>query len=92
MCKMKNNSCKWQLHHDIPTRGHGEDYASGDTTDVTTIIILSRRIVLIAAGEILPLASSLQYTPSETEMRLRSRCPRTPLTDLHFWCRSTAAL
>ena len=64
MCKMKNNSCKWQLHHDIPTRGHGEDYASGDTTDVTTIITLrvSRRIVLIAAGEILPLDSSLQYT------------------------------
>ena len=32
------------------------------TQNLTTMITLSRRIVLIAAGEILPLDSSLQYT------------------------------
>ena len=52
------------MHHDIPTRGHGEDYASGDKKNVTTttMITLSRRIVLMAAGEILPLTSSLHNT------------------------------
>ena len=54
---MKNNSFKWHLHHGIPTLGHGEDYASEDTKNVTMIITLSLRYVLIAAGEILPLAS-----------------------------------
>ena len=35
------------------------------TQNLTTMITLSRRTVLIAAGEILPIYSSLQYTEGD---------------------------
>ena len=63
------------MHRGIPTRGHGKDYASRDTKNVIT---LSRRIVLIAAGEILPLTSSLQNTERDGDEAQIAVSPNPP--------------